>query len=115
MGKKEFKHFKIINQSAISGGGYSVQSCGYNDAPVCTNPSQDIKCSGERYRGCYPGGKDCADSPGNPDDMCCFGHFPGGTDNIDHALCRTVDSPWGGFGGRSWYCWIEWYYDIFLH
>jgi hypothetical protein len=52
--------------------------CGeYADAPTCS--TEDDVCGGtgcgDVYRGCSPGGQDCADNPlGNPDDRCCAGY-----------------------------------------
>lgn len=105
--KRELKHFKFINNSdskidpfSPSGG---CQGCdAYEDAPVCTDGSRDIECGGERYRGCYPGQYDCADNPGNDDDVCCWGHGPGSGDNIDHAYCSHNDADWGGLCVFGW-------------
>jgi len=92
----------------------SDHSCGqYRDAPVCANPSTDITCSTEIYRGCIL--SDCADNSGNPDDKCCanLGLRPG--DQIDHGWCSTQDACFGeislcffGDGGNPCPdCWIS--------
>lgn len=98
MSNAKLRHFKIIcwnpkvEAESLAGG---CQTCDrYEDAPVCTDGNRDVQCSGERYRGCYPGEYDCADFPGG-DDKCCWGHGPGGGDNIDHARCYEHDADWG--------------------
>lgn len=98
MVEMKLKHFKIIYNNSKSEsnslqGGYD--GCGYEDAPVCQDGSKDVECGGERYRGCYPGEYDCADSLRNLDHKCCWGHGPGSGDNIDHAQCNHDDAGWG--------------------
>lgn len=90
----------IVNPAAIrtqSGSDSGSDDCaGRADAPVCTNGNEDVKCGGERYRGCQTGQQDCADNDGNSEDACCYGWGPGPGDNIDHDDCRHDDSGWGG-------------------
>ena len=75
-----------------------ADSCGRSDAPVCTDGARDVCGTSDftRYRGCNSGQRDCADSPGNPDDRCCLGWLPVAGDNIDHAFCLVNDASWGG-------------------
>ena len=93
------QQFEIVNPAALKRPNYPTKTgCGrYADAPVCTDGSTDVACTGEIYRGCYPGTVDCANDPdGNNNDRCCFGWGPGNGDNIDHADCYQQDAPYGG-------------------
>lgn len=100
-------HFEIINPRVLRNKRRQVregtdEACtGRGDAAVCTNGNSDVTCTGERYRGCQTGQTDCANSPENPDDNCCWGWGPGNGDNIDHATCITSDAGWGGAGDAS--------------
>ncbi|HEX9671750.1 MAG TPA: hypothetical protein VGC93_19935 [Thermoanaerobaculia bacterium] len=98
-------HFRIVNPATLAVAAATVaraaqaQDCGVReDAPVCTSGGEDVECTGERYRGCETGQTDCANNPGNDDDVCCWGAGPGSGDNIDHEFCIQDDSGWGGIG-----------------
>lgn len=104
---EKFKHFVQVNQRFSENNSEDGACEQYWDLPVCTQTSNDIKCSGELYRGCHPNSVDCADcNTGNDraDDKCCFGHLPVEGDNIDHWICNVMDAPTGGISlCTSWF------------
>jgi hypothetical protein len=100
-------HFQVVNPQVLrrqAAASVATSSCGEReDAPVCVNGQTDVTCTGERYRGCPVGQTDCANQPGNDDDVCCQGWGPGTGDNIDHGACSRSDSGWGGINMCSYF------------